>query len=332
VRHHAPVYGSDDEYPGEPHATREHHVSRASITEPLPKIQESCLEPSASPEPGEILVRVQACGESQVRALSRGAASPLFPCGAPSIGALDAAGTVVATGAGVSRFAVGDEVFGHFPAESWTWVQPPCARTSAHGPHIELRPEGLDPLAAAALADAGLTAKTILRAADPRAGQSALVIGATSGIGTVLVPLLAHSGVHVIAGATPDDDAYVRSLGAAETIRDTMPDPIGDALAHHPDVELVVDLLNFDEPYFITAGANHGTIVTALPAPEAGGGLGVPRIRISAEPGDLAGLAQRALDGSRPVGTADVHWLGRAGQALPAGGDPAAQPARAVHA
>jgi NADPH:quinone reductase len=287
-----------------------------------------------APGPGEILVRVQACGVSRVeRALSTGAVGGLFPGGAPYIGGMDAAGTVIATGARVTRFAVGDEVFGHFAAESWRWAQAPCARTAADGANIERRPERLDPLAAAALAEAGLTAKTLFRAVEPHPGQTAVVIGATSGPGTVLVPLLAEAGVHVIAAATPGDAAYVCSLGAAETYEYPIGDPVGDALARHPGVELVVDLVTFDEPYFITPGATQGTIVTALPATEAdadGERLGVPRVRISAEPGDLAALIRRALDGSRPVELGRLYSLQEVGRALPFTGAPPESPALAL--
>jgi NADPH:quinone reductase len=238
------------------------------------------------PAPGEIIVRVQACGRDHDD-------TELSGHGAPCIGSTDAAGTVIAVGDRVRRFGVGDEVFGHFPAEDWAWVQPACARTTADGPHVERRPDGLDPLAAAALADGGLTAKTILRAAGVRPGQTALVIGATSRAGTVLVPLLAEAGVHVIAGTTPDDDDdRVRSLGAAETVECTTADPVAEALAAHPEVDLVVDLVSFGEPYFITAGARHGTIITARQGARE---PGLPRIGLSAAPGDLAALARRAL-------------------------------------
>ena len=273
--------------------------------------------------PGEILVRVHACGLNHVDpALSTGAMSQPSAHGAPYRCDMPAAGTVIAAGDDVTRFAVGDDVFGHFPAESWAWVEDPCARMTADGPHVERRPEGLDPLAAVALAQAGLTAKTILRAAKLRPGQTALVIGATSRVGTMLVALLAAAGAHVIAGATPYDDDYVRSLGA----EDTTADHVADALASHPDVDLLVDLVSFGEPYFLTAAASHGTIVTAHPGPD---GLVVPRIAISAAPGDLAALAQRTLDGRRPRELAHVHRLEKVGQA-PANRDPAVQPALAL--
>jgi NADPH2:quinone reductase len=279
--------------------------------------------------PGEILVRVQACGLNHVEyALSTGAMSQLSTRGAPYVCDLPAAGTVIAAGDRVARFAVGDQVFGHFPAESWAWVQAPCARTTADGPHVERRPERLDPLAAAALARAGLTAKTILRAAELRPGQTALVIGATSTTGTVLMPLLAEAGAHVIAGATPDQDDDVRALGATDTILYTTAKPVADALAAHPDADLFIDLLSLGEPYFITAAARHGgTIVTALPRAE---GFGIPRIGISAEPGDLAALAQHAVDGRQPAEIVHVHRLEEIVQRPPADRDPAAQPALAL--
>jgi NADPH:quinone reductase-like Zn-dependent oxidoreductase len=235
------------------------------------------------PSPGEILVRVQACGLNHVdHALS----------------GMEVAGTVIAVGDRVTRFAVGDEVFGHFLAGSWAWVRPPCARTLADGPHVEHRPTGLHPLAAAALAESGLTAKTILRAAELLPGQTAVVIGATTRVGMVLVPLLAEAGAKVIAAVTPDDDV-VRSLRAAGTTAG----PVAAALAAHPDADLLVDLVSFGEPYFITAAASHGTIIAAL---RGGHTPGIPRIEISAEPGDLAALAQRALDESRPLEVASA--------------------------
>jgi NADPH2:quinone reductase len=291
-------------------------MSRAGITKPHPKIQALCWEPSSPPGPGEILMRVQACGLNRLdHALSTGAVSQLSAHGAPYICGMDAAGTVIAAGDGDARFAIGDEVFGHFPAASWAWVQAPCVRTTADGPHVEHRPEGLDPLAAVALAEAGLTAKTILRAAELQPAQTALVIGATSRAGPVLVPLLAEAGTHVIAGATPDDDDYVRSLGAADTIEYTTADPVADVLASHSDVDLLVDLISFDEPYFITAAASHGTIVTAFPVVDE---PGLPRVEITAEPGDLAALAQYARDWRQSVETSYVYRLEKVGRSLPA--------------
>jgi NAD(P)-dependent dehydrogenase (short-subunit alcohol dehydrogenase family) len=147
--------------------------------------------------------------------------------------------------------------------------------TDADGPHVELRPEDLEPAAAAALVEPGLTAQTIVRAAGVQSGRRALVVGATGAVGMLLVPLLAEVGASVIA-----DDS------AGDAI---------EALRRHPDVDLVVDLVSFDEPYLLMAHAvpSCGALVGSLPEPEAGG-PGLPRIQVCAEPGDLLDLAQRA--------------------------------------
>jgi NADPH2:quinone reductase len=249
------------------------------------------------PAADEIIVRVHACGLNHVEVMSEPSVhGTRYICG------VDAAGTVIAAGHRVTRFAVGDEVFGHFLSESRTWAQAPCARTIANGPHVERRPTDLDPVAAAVLAGGGLAAKTIVRAAGLQPGQTALVIGATSNAGTVLVPLLADAGAYVIAVAAAEDDDYVRSLGAAETIDEDAPDPVAEALGCRAEVDLIVDLVRFGEPYFITAAACHGTIVTAIPG---AGKPGIPRIGITAEPGDLAALAQRALGRDRASAATD---------------------------
>jgi NADPH:quinone reductase-like Zn-dependent oxidoreductase len=257
---------------------------------PIPTPQQEIQEPSPPPGRDEILVRVQACGLYDVE----------HPFGTGAMSPLSATGTVIAAGDGVTRFAVGDHVFGQFVAESWASVQAPFART-ADGPHVEHRPGGLDPLAAAALAHDGLAAKTIVRAAELRPGQTALIIGATSRAAPVIVPVLADAGVQVIAGATADEDDYVRGLGATDTIQYTTADPVADVLASHPDADVLIDLVSFNDPYFITADARHGTIVTASPRPDE---PGVPRIAITAEPGDLATLAQHALNQRPAIETA----------------------------
>jgi NADPH2:quinone reductase len=276
-------------------------TSRQVITKPTDRLPERLRvdeAPAPEPGPGQIVVYRRSCAVNSVHlALITGASGPLSADRTARLEATGAAGTVIATGDGVTRFAVGDEVFGelHAPAGAW----PPYVLTDADGPHVERRPEALGPADAAALVEDGLTAKTIVRAAGVQPGQTALVIGATGGVGVVLVPLLAAAGASVIATATPGDEEYVRSLGAAETLDDGGPDGM-EALALHPDVDLFVDLVSFGEPYFVTAHGvpSSGSLVGSDPGPETDDGyeLGIPRIRLTAGPGDLAELAQRALE------------------------------------
>jgi NADPH2:quinone reductase len=247
-----------------------------------------------TPGPGELVVRPRPCVLSGVHlALVAGTAGPgRLPSDGAHLGALGDAGTVIAIGDGVTRFAVCDEVFGQLRAPGRAWA--PYVLTDADGPHVERRPDALEPGAAAALVEGGLTAKTIVRAAGVEPGQTALVIGTAGRVGLVLVPLLVEAGVSVIATAAPGDAEYVRALGVAETIADG---DVMEVIADHPDVDLLVDLVGFPEPYFTTARAvpSSGTLVgprgDARPHEP-----GLPHIQLSVEPGDLRDLAQRALD------------------------------------
>jgi NADPH:quinone reductase-like Zn-dependent oxidoreductase len=263
-----------------------------------------------TPAPGEIVVRRRPLALSGVHlALVAGTAGPgRLPSDGTHLGAVGDAGTVVATGKGVTRFAVGDEVFGRLRAPGAAWT--PYVLIDADGPHVEHRPYALEPGAAAALVEGGLTAKTIFRAAGVQAGQTALVIGATGRVGIVLVPLLVEAGVSVIATATPADAHYVRALGAAQTIVGGVAEAM-EALAHNPDVDLLVDLVNFADPYFAAARSVPvcGTLVGALPTSEADPWsceFGIPRIQLSAEPGDLLELAQRALEHDRDAAGSSI--------------------------
>jgi NADPH:quinone reductase len=259
--------------------------------------------PPPTPGPGELVVRRRTLALSGVHlALVTGTAGPgRLPSDGTHLGTAGDAGTVIAIGEGVTRFAVGDEVFGRLRPRGTPWTQ---YVLTADGPHVEIRPDALEPEAAAAVVEGGLAAKTIVRAAGVQPGQTALVIGTNGRVGIVLVPLLVEAGVSVIATARPGDEAYVRSLGAAETIEDSARDAM-ETIARHPDVDLLVDLVSFAEPYFATAravpttGALVGVGKDANASPAA---FGIPRIELSAEPGDLVELARRALGSDRHAG------------------------------
>ena len=84
-------------------------------------------------------------------------------------------------------------------------------------------PEGLSPAEAMAIGTAGYTAMLCLMALDahgvtPKDGP-AIVTGASGGVGSVAVALLARAGWHVLASTGREDEAeYLRGLGAAEIV------------------------------------------------------------------------------------------------------------------
>lgn len=174
-------------------------------------------EEVARPEPGagEVLLRVRATGlnAGDVR-IMRG--DPLlvrlaFGLRRPRIATrgMDVAGTVVAIGAGVDAFAVGDEVVGELPGGGLApYVAAPADR-------LVRRPAAVDAVSAAALPIAAGTAWQALDLSSIGDGGRVLVIGASGGVGTFAVPLAALRGAEVLALTGTPTLGLVEGLGAA---------------------------------------------------------------------------------------------------------------------
>jgi NADPH:quinone reductase-like Zn-dependent oxidoreductase len=123
------------------------------------------------------------------------------------------AGQVVAAGPAVSRFVVGDQVFGVRGGANAQFVAVPESGV------IAAKPEGLTYEEAAAVPDGALLALSCLQPALPLEGKSVLVYGAAGSIGTAAVQLLAyHFESQVTAVCDTKDVELVRSLGAADVL------------------------------------------------------------------------------------------------------------------
>lgn len=124
----------------------------------------------------------------------------------------DVCGVVEAVGPEVTRFEVGDAVFG---AASRTFAEFTCGRED----QLCLKPERLSFEQAAASAISGVTALIGLRdVAKVKPGQSVCVIGAGGGVGSWAVQLALHFGAHVTAVCSTSKVEFVRTLGAASVI------------------------------------------------------------------------------------------------------------------
>lgn len=124
----------------------------------------------------------------------------------------DVCGVVEAVGPKVTRFEVGDAVFG---AASRTFAEFTCGRED----QFCLKPERLSFEQAAASAISGVTALIGLRdVAKVKPGQSVCVIGAGGGVGSWAVQLARHFGAHVTAVCSTSKVEFVRTLGAASVI------------------------------------------------------------------------------------------------------------------
>jgi NADPH:quinone reductase-like Zn-dependent oxidoreductase len=187
--------------------------------------------PQPRPGPGQIQVRIAAASinPGDVR-LPSGDFRDVIPLAFPHIPGNDFAGTVSEIGAGMTAYQVGDEIFGHAvprvlramagatrPSLS-TGALAEYAVFEADTPFLAHRPAGLDPEQAAALPTVGLTARALMATAQVQPGETVLVVGATGGVGTAVVPLIAAAKTRVIATATAADADILRTLGADEII------------------------------------------------------------------------------------------------------------------
>jgi NADPH:quinone reductase-like Zn-dependent oxidoreductase len=171
-----------------------------------------------SPGPGEVLVKVEAAGLDRgtwhlmtgrpylMRLMGFGFSAPKEP-----VPGLDLAGTVVEVGAGVTRFRVGDEVFG-IGRGSFAELARAREDKLAH------KPASLSFEQAAVLAVSGGTALQACHAARVQRGDRVLVIGASGGVGTYAVQIAKARGAEVTGVASTAKLETVRAAGADRVI------------------------------------------------------------------------------------------------------------------
>ena len=184
----------------------------------------------------------------------------------------DFAGVIEAVGEGRTDLAVGDEVLGFIPpvpplhAGTWTELIP-----AGQDVTLAPKPAGVSFEVAAAIPLAGATAIDAVNAVDVVAGDTVVVAGATGGVGSIAVQLAAQRGATVVATAKAgEEDAFVRSLGAAETI-DYTGGAVADAVrARYPDgVDVLLDFVNRDPAAFTEMASlvgDGGRVVTTMGA------------------------------------------------------------------
>jgi NADPH:quinone reductase-like Zn-dependent oxidoreductase len=131
------------------------------------------------------------------------------------------AGEVVAAGAAVSEFAVGDRVFGLTGIRFGAHAEYTCMRESAR---IALMPAGMTFEEAAPMCDGALNALWCFRGAHLKQGQSILIYGASGAIGTAGVQLAKHFGADVTAVCATKNLYLMKSLGADRAIDYTQED------------------------------------------------------------------------------------------------------------
>jgi NADPH2:quinone reductase len=170
--------------------------------------------PDAAPGPGELRVRVQACGVSYFDMLiSRGGYQWRPPL--PFTVGSEFAGVVDALGEGAEgRFAVGQRVWGSTSIGAWT--QQLCV--PVHALQAVAPQAAIDEAAVLAM-PYGTALYALRERGQLRAGETVLVLGATGSVGHAAVQLAAALGARVIAAATGTAKlTAAREAGAHEVV------------------------------------------------------------------------------------------------------------------
>lgn len=218
------------------------------------------LKPVSLPVPvpghGQIVIRMAWAGVNRPDVLQRmGSYAP--PPGASRLPGLEGAGTVVALGPGVDRWAEGDQVCALLPGGGYAEY---AVCNAAHALPI---PPGLGLRDAAALPETAFTVwSNVVMRGGLRAGERFLVHGGTSGIGVMAIQVARALGARVFATAGTDEKARVcEALGAERGINHRSED-FFEILRAAGGADLILDMVG--GPYLsrnLKALADDGRLV-----------------------------------------------------------------------
>jgi len=181
-----------------------------------PEVLELSKVEPPSPGPGELLVDVAAAGVNYIDTYFR---TGHYPTELPFLLGKEGAGTVVALGAGVDGFAVGDVV-------AWCGAGSYASQVTLPAAAAVKVPDGIDKETAAAAMLQGLTAHYLVTSTyQVKPGDTVLVHAAAGGAGLLITQAAKARGGRVIGTvSTAEKEALARAAGADEVIRYTETD------------------------------------------------------------------------------------------------------------
>jgi NADPH:quinone reductase-like Zn-dependent oxidoreductase len=173
--------------------------------------------PRPKPQVGEVLVRVHAAGVNPIDwKVREGEMRDFWPHTFPLILGWDLSGVVEELGKGVSRFKIGDEVYGlPDPTRGGAYADYIVVRES----ELALKPNSLHHIRAGAVPLAALTAwQSLFDTAQLQPGQRVLIHAGSGGVGHFAVQLAKWKGAYVFATASTRNQDLLRELGVDEPI------------------------------------------------------------------------------------------------------------------
>ncbi len=207
----------------------EHSLRWEEVSEPAP------------PPAGHVLVDVAATAVNRADLMQRAGRYPPPP-GASDILGLEIAGRIGALGQGVAEWSAGDRVCAIVPGGAY------AERCAVPAGSLMRVPERLSLTEAAAVPEAFLTAYVnLFQEAELRAGESVLIHGGASGVGTAAIQLAACAGARVAVTARDERKlAVCRRLGAELAIDHTRQDFAAEIERDWGGVDMVLDIVGAD--------------------------------------------------------------------------------------
>ena len=160
-----------------------------------PDVFEWSEVPTPAAGPGEVLIEVTAAGVNRADTLQRRGLYPPPPGGSSIIG-LECSGRIAATGDGVTRWRIGDEVCALLSGGGY------AEYVAVDAGQVLPVPSGVDLAAAAGLPEVACTVwSNVIMRAGLRTGESLLIHGGASGIGTMAIQIARALGVRTLVTA-----------------------------------------------------------------------------------------------------------------------------------
>ena len=225
-----------------------------------PEVLTAVKLPVPRPQNDEVLIRVAAAGVNRPDVMQRKGAYPPPP-GAPETPGLEIAGRVVARGPAASRFALGEEIAALVPGGGYAEF---CLVAEPNAMPI---PAGLTVIEAGALPETFMTVWTnVFDRAALKEGETLLVHGGSSGIGTTAIMLAKALRSRVFATAGSDEKCRAcEKLGAELAVNYRTDDFVARTAeaTGGRGVDVILDMVGGDYvPRNIAAAARGGRIVS----------------------------------------------------------------------
>lgn len=237
--------------------TLSHTMRAVEISEPGgPEVLRPVTKPVPVPGHGQIIIRVAYAGVNRPDALQRAGLYAPPPSASPLPG-LEAAGTVVEVGPGVTRWKIGDRVTALLPGGGYAEY---VATQESHALPV---PEGMGLREAACLPETCFTVwSNVVMRGGLKAGERFLVHGGSSGIGTTAIQIAKALGARVFTTAGSDEKCRAcEDLGADKALNYRSGDFV--AMMHDEGgAQLILDMVG--GPYLprnIKALATEGRLV-----------------------------------------------------------------------